>query len=70
MWSEKKQIRIAVLDLYEGQANQGMRCIKEIVHTWATDKGFDLVYQEFDVRQQLSVPDISFDIYISSVGPG
>lgn len=70
MWSEKKQIRVAVLDLYEGQANQGMRCIKEIVHNWASDKGFDLIYEEFDVRQKLSVPDISFDIYISSGGPG
>lgn len=70
MWSEPKQIRVAVLDLYEGQANQGMRCIKEIVHSWAQQKGFELIYQEFDVRLQLAVPDTSFDIYISSGGPG
>lgn len=70
MWSEQKHIRVAVLDLYEGQANQGMRCIREIVHNWSTEKGFDLYYEEFDVRLQLAVPDTSFDMYISSGGPG
>lgn len=70
MWTEPKKISVAVLDLYEGQANQGMRCIKEIIHNWALNKGYDLVYQEFDVRLQLKVPDTSFDIYISSGGPG
>lgn len=70
MWSEQKHIRIAVLDLYEGQANQGMRCIREIVRNWCTVKGFELYYKEFDVRQQMAVPDTSFDLYISSGGPG
>lgn len=70
MWTEPKKISVAVLDLYEGQANQGMRCIKEIIHNWALNKGYELVYQEFDVRLQLKVPDTSFDIYISSGGPG
>lgn len=70
MWSEQKHIRIAVLDLYEGQANQSMRCIREIVRNWCTVKGFELYYKEFDVRQQMAVPDTSFDLYISSGGPG
>lgn len=70
MWSEQKHIRVAVLDLYEGQANQGMRCIREIVHNWSHEKGYDLYYEEFDVRLQLAVPDTSFDLYISSGGPG
>ena len=63
--ADVKQVRVAILDLYEGHVNQGMRCIKEIVHSWAQEKGFELTYQEFDVRLQLSVPDTSFDIYIS-----
>lgn len=70
MWSEQKNIRVAVLDLYEGHANQGMRCIREIVHNWSQEKGYDLYYEEFDVRLQLAVPDTSFDMYISSGGPG
>ena len=28
-------IRIAILDLYEGQANQGMRCIRQIINEWS-----------------------------------
>lgn len=69
-WREQRKIRIAVLDLYEGQANQGMRCIREIIHDWCRERELELFYKEFDVRQQLSVPDTSFDLYISSGGPG
>ncbi|TDO27059.1 type 1 glutamine amidotransferase [Sediminibacterium goheungense] len=69
-WREQRKIRIAVLDLYEGQANQGMRCIREIIHDWCRERELDLFYKEFDVRQHLSVPDTSFDLYISSGGPG
>lgn len=69
-WHEQRKIRIAVLDLYEGQANQGMRCIREIIHQWCSERELDLFYKEFDVRQHLSVPDSSFDLYISSGGPG
>lgn len=68
-WNQKK-IRIAVLDLYEGFANQGMRCLREIVNTWGEENHFDIVYTEFDVRLKLELPDTSFDIYISSGGPG
>ncbi|SKA03078.1 type 1 glutamine amidotransferase [Sediminibacterium ginsengisoli] len=62
--------KIAILDLYEGQPNQGMRCIREIIDHWGSANGTDLVYEEFDVRSKLEVPDTSFDMYISSGGPG
>jgi homoserine O-succinyltransferase len=68
--TEKKSIRIAILDLYEGQANQGMRCIREILAQWAESNELVLTCDEFDVRLALSVPDTSYDIYISSGGPG
>jgi GMP synthase-like glutamine amidotransferase len=67
---EQKQIRIAVLDLYEGHANQGMRCIREIINQWAEVNHHHIYYQEFDVRQKFELPDTSFDLYISSGGPG
>ncbi len=70
MRNEQKHIRVAVLDLYEGHANQGMRCIHDIVHDWAKEKELTLDYQVFDVRLALAVPDTSFDFYISSGGPG
>lgn len=68
-WNEKK-IRIAILDMNEGHANQGMRCIREIINTWGEQCEFDVSFEEFDVRVQLQVPDTSFDIFISSGGPG
>ncbi|MBI2283204.1 MAG: GMP synthase [Bacteroidetes bacterium] len=68
--TEKKYVRVAILDLYEGQANQGMRCIRDILLQWEAANQVELICQEFDVRQKLEVPDSSFDIYISSGGPG
>lgn len=63
-------VRVAILDLYEGQANQGMRCIREILREWSEFHELDLHWNEFDVRLQNKVPDLSYDIYISSGGPG
>ncbi|MET0395148.1 MAG: GMP synthase [Chitinophagaceae bacterium] len=68
--SEKRTVRIAVLDLYEGHANQGMRCIRQIIKGWAEQSDLDVRYREFDVRVKNELPDTSFDIYISSGGPG
>jgi homoserine O-succinyltransferase len=63
-------IRIAILDLYEGQANQGMRCIRELLNEYGKTHALSLEYDEFEVRIQHQVPDLSYDIYISSGGPG
>ncbi len=70
MTTGDKQIKIAILDLYEGVANQGMRCIREIINQWADATGFNVDFDEFDVRQKLEIPDMSYDIFISSGGPG
>lgn len=69
-WTGKRTIRIAVLDLYEGQTNQGMRCLREIISWWGEANQFTIDYEEFEVRLGLAVPDTSYDIYISSGGPG
>lgn len=66
----RKHIRVAILDLYEGVANQGMRCIREIINQYSEANYLDLEWHEFDVRQKQEVPDSSYDIYISSGGPG
>ncbi|MBW7892503.1 MAG: homoserine O-succinyltransferase [Chitinophagaceae bacterium] len=67
---EKKPVRVAILDLYEGVANQGMRCIREILSQFSEANFLNMEWEEFDVRQKLEVPDMSFDIYISTGGPG
>lgn len=63
-------IRVAILDLYEGQQNQGMRCIRQILREWSELYSLDTELKEFDVRVKHEVPDMNFDIYISSGGPG
>lgn len=68
--SNTVKVRIAILDLNAGYVNQGMRCIREIVNQWADNNNYNVELQEFDVRQNFELPDLSFDIYISSGGPG
>jgi GMP synthase-like glutamine amidotransferase len=63
-------IRIAILDLYKGQPNQGMRCLREIINQWSEYHHLEVRWDEFDVRQKGEVPDMSYDIYLSSGGPG
>lgn len=64
------KLRIAILDLYEGAANQGMRCIREIINQFAEISQIDLHYAEYEVRIEKQVPGMDYDIYISSGGPG
>lgn len=69
-WNETNVMKVAILDLYEGVANQGMRCIREITNQFAEYNSLDLVRDEFDVRQKNELPGLDYDIYISSGGPG
>ncbi len=64
-------IRVAILDLYEGRENQGMRCIREILNQFGEYHGLDMYWHEFDVRLKHEVPSVmDYDIFISSGGPG
>jgi homoserine O-succinyltransferase/O-acetyltransferase len=69
-WTDKRLVRIAILDLYEGKPNQGMRCIHEIINHWKKSGNHDVELDVFDVRLKNELPDTSYDIYISSGGPG
>lgn len=64
------KLRIAILDLYEGVANQGMRCIREILNQFSDLNQYDLQVDEFEVRLEKQVPGLEYDMYISSGGPG
>jgi homoserine O-succinyltransferase len=60
-------LKIAVLDMYDGTPNQGMRCIIDIINRFS----HIVNYKIFDVRGKSELPDIKkFDIYISTGGPG
>jgi GMP synthase-like glutamine amidotransferase len=67
----EKKIKIAIIDLYNGEPNQGMRCIQD--HIYEIDTLYEDVpveYTIFDSRLKGDIPDLSHDIYISSGGPG
>jgi homoserine O-succinyltransferase len=64
-------IKIATIDLYNNERNEGIRCIKEIVSdAKSRNNGLDISYEVFDTRFKDEVPDLDKDIYISSGGPG
>ncbi|MEP6628491.1 MAG: GMP synthase, partial [Ginsengibacter sp.] len=69
-FNENQTVHIAILDLYEGHSNQGMRCIREIINQFGEMNHLNIISREFDVRLKNELPDTNFDIYISTGGPG
>lgn len=66
-----KTVCVAILDLYNNQENQAIRCIKDILND--VNRGYrniSISYKLFDVRYKNERPDVNYDIYISSGGPG
>jgi GMP synthase-like glutamine amidotransferase len=67
----KQKIRIATIDLYNNEPNEGMRCIRDIVtEISAKHSQLDILYNVFETRYKGNTPDLSYDIFISSGGPG
>lgn len=61
------KIKIAVLDMYKGEPNQGMRCIVDIIGRFNTMVDFKV----YDIRGKGELPEMTkYDIYISTGGPG
>jgi homoserine O-succinyltransferase len=64
-------IKIATIDLYNNERNEGIRCIKEIVSdAQSRNSELDISYEVFDTRFKCEIPGIENDIFISSGGPG
>lgn len=65
------KIRLALLDMNNNYANQGMRNIKEISDTFKERFEGEVEISIFDIRYKNEMPDFhDFDIFISSGGPG
>lgn len=56
--------------MYDGVANEGMRCIKKIITGFGESESINIEYQIFDVRKKLETPGLDYDAYISTGGPG
>lgn len=68
--TNKQPIKVAILDLYDGEANDDMRGFREILQRYKAKHNLNLSFEVFDVRRKAQVPGTNFDIYISSGGPG
>jgi GMP synthase-like glutamine amidotransferase len=67
----KPKIKVATVDLYNNERNEGMRCIREIVtDAGKSNSNIELQYDVFETRYKGNVPDLDYDIFISSGGPG
>lgn len=68
---QNHKIKITTLDLYNNEQNEGMRCIREIVtDVINANNEIDISYDVFESRFRGDFPDLSYDIFISSGGPG
>jgi GMP synthase-like glutamine amidotransferase len=63
-------LRVAVIDMYDGTPNMGMQCIDIILSHWSKQNSRTLEIEIFHLRDHKQIPDLSFDIYISTGGPG
>ena len=58
-------VRLAILDMNNNVENMGITSLKRIADRFPV-----IEYEVFDVRYKREIPDLSFDIYLSSGGPG
>jgi GMP synthase-like glutamine amidotransferase len=66
----QEEVKVAILDLYNGIENQGISGFDEILKRFKAKHNINITWEVFDVRRLNKLPDTGFDIYISSGGPG
>lgn len=68
---QKNTLRVAVLDMNRGTKNLGIPSILEILEEVSIERRRpNFEHELFDVRAKGEIPDLGFDLYISSGGPG
>lgn len=63
-------LKIAVLDMNNNHANEGMRCILQAIRNIQGADRAQLAFEVFNVRGNNELPGLDYDLYISSGGPG
>jgi homoserine O-succinyltransferase/O-acetyltransferase len=66
----QKPLKIAILDLYNNVPNEGMRCIFKLIDEFQEKEQIEVQTEIFNVRANYEIPDLSYDIYFSTGGPG
>lgn len=67
---KNQHIRVAIIDLYNNEPNEGMRGIKSLLEKHPLQPHQSMSWKVYDVRFKSEVPDLDYDIYISTGGPG
>lgn len=67
----KEPIKVALIDLYNGEPNQGIRAITNIIQQF-NHPGIQapLKLNRYETRLDGSTPDLSYDMFLFSGGPG
>ncbi|WP_316816490.1 glutamine amidotransferase-related protein [Pedobacter nyackensis] len=68
--TDRNKIKVAIIDMNNGVTNQGIRGIQEVLLRYQEEMDIILTYDLFNLRQKGEVPNLTYDIYISSGGPG
>ncbi len=65
------KLKATIIDLYDNEPNQGMRCLQDLLKE-ANNRfdDIDLSYDIHETRYKNEIPNLDYDIYISSGGPG
>ena len=59
-------MKLAIMDMYDEEPNLGLKSITDLL-----DHGFpEISYQIFNTRGAGEAPDLSYDVFISTGGPG
>jgi GMP synthase-like glutamine amidotransferase len=70
MQTDKPEIKAAIIDLYQDYPNQEIRNFQDLLEQYKAKHHVNLTYQVFDLRGKNEIPDLDFDLYLSSGGPG
>jgi len=62
--------QIAIIDMYDGTPNVGMACIGAILEDWSRKNNITVSINTYNLREHCALPDMRYDIYISTGGPG
>lgn len=64
-------VRVALIDLYNGEPNQGIRAITELIHSFKHPAlSGPMLIDRFETRLNEDIPGLDYDIYLLSGGPG
>lgn len=74
-WIRSLTVSVAVLDMNDGWRNIGIRNIRRMIDHFqflirSTHPQVEIKVDQYHVRDRNELPDLSYDLYISSGGPG